>query len=224
MVDERLAHLLLVAAAMAVTWDSLICVYLALSPLILTHANTATCTRAAFGVQLYARCGQLDTALTRFLRLGDIAPWCRFGCSVYETPLHVFVHCPTFSSLRTAAAASVHAEVSKLLATAETRSSLAEPLLHTTTALFADDDDVWPLSASRYYLGTMPPTSFDEVLSVPDRRVLTSVVNAWHSASIRLAGRIWGDYKRRTRSSVPRFASVPLHLPPHLLYLLDLSS
>ena len=41
MVDERLARLLLVAAAMAVTWDSLICVYLALSPLILTRANTA---------------------------------------------------------------------------------------------------------------------------------------------------------------------------------------
>lgn len=170
-------------------------------------------------VQLYARCGQLDTALTRFTRFGDIAPWCRFGCSVFETTHHVFAHCPTFASLRALALSSLRTEVAGLLATAESPATLTSSLLRTTSALFEDDADTWPQYATRYYLGTMPPTSFEEALSLADRRVVSSVCNAWHAASIRLAGRIWGDYKRRIRPrELPSLREPPV-LPPHLSHL-----
>lgn len=80
-------------------------------------------------VQLYARCGQLDTAVTRFIRFGDLAPWRRSGCPVFETAHHVFAHCPIFTSFRASALTALRTEVTELLATAESPPTLKVPTL-----------------------------------------------------------------------------------------------
>ncbi|KAI0369744.1 hypothetical protein BV20DRAFT_945438, partial [Pilatotrama ljubarskyi] len=131
-------------------------------------------------------------------------PWCHAGCPVIETMHHLFVHCPSFDGLRQSALRDL-------------------VVLRITSALFSDSVEVWPQYTSRYYLGTMPPIHLGHGPRPPAiRRLLTRVFHGWHSASIRLAGRIWGVYKRRTS---PRTSAVPsteaLSLPPHLQYLLQ---
>ncbi|KAI0364748.1 hypothetical protein BV20DRAFT_955570, partial [Pilatotrama ljubarskyi] len=127
-------------------------------------------------------------------------PWCHAGCPAVETMHHVFVRCPSFDDL-----------------------PIKDVVLRITSTLFSDSLDVWPQYTSRYYLGTMPPLHLNtQLLHPPARRLLTRVVHGWHTASIRLAGRIWGVYKRRTS---PRVRAAPsteaLFLPPHLQYLLQ---
>ena len=98
---------------------------------------------------------------------------------------------------------------------------MGSTLLCVTERLFSDDGDIWPRDASRYYLGTMPAVTLPDPVTSGQRRMLTRAIKAWHLASIRLAGRIWGQYKRKT-GSVRRTAgsTVPIMLPAHLAYLL----
>ncbi|KAG2095675.1 uncharacterized protein F5147DRAFT_553095, partial [Suillus discolor] len=126
-------------------------------------------------VQLYARSRQLDSASVRFARMGDISPWCQFGCECLETPHHLFVKCPHTTSM--------------LLFEAKTTVQTTDVYLHSTRRLFVDDASVWPLRETRYYLGTVPAIQTpDQISSV----LATKIAHVWHGASIRLAGQIWG--------------------------------
>ncbi|KAI0373551.1 hypothetical protein BV20DRAFT_962736 [Pilatotrama ljubarskyi] len=135
---------------------------------------------------------------------------------------HIFVECPSFDGLRQSALQDLIRDTSEQLAAAETTPPLTDVVLRITSALFSDSIDVWPQYTSRYYFGTMPPLRSTTGSHTPAiRRLLARVVHGWHTASIRLAGRIWGVYKRRIspRPSAVSPAEV-LSLPPHLQYLL----
>ncbi|KAF8289328.1 hypothetical protein DL93DRAFT_2069219, partial [Clavulina sp. PMI_390] len=64
----------------------------------------------------------------------------------------------------------------------------------------------WSLGSTRYYLGRVPNVFRTARLSEQPRqgsdawRALIRVDSAWHMASIRLAGRIWGDLCRNLRN------------------------
>ncbi|RDX46496.1 hypothetical protein OH76DRAFT_1558338 [Lentinus brumalis] len=185
------------------------------------HPYTRASSAYSAAVQLYSRSSQLDTAFTRYSRYGDCSPWCHAGCAAVETAHHVFVVCPAFDRFRQSALRDVIRDTSEQLTTAKTTPTLTEVVLRVTSALFSDSSEVWPQHTSRYYLGTMPP--LQNIIRFPDtldgRRLLTRVVQAWHLASIRLASRIWGEYKRRTSSRQP-YTSPTFDVPQHLTYLL----
>ncbi|KAJ7728475.1 hypothetical protein B0H16DRAFT_1894093 [Mycena metata] len=71
-------------------------------------------------------------------------------------------------------------------------------LLAAAKSLFIDDEHVWPLQKSVYYLGHIPKVD-PLVPKLPTLAVLTrsrlvqTLAADWHTAAIRLAGRIWGD-------------------------------
>ncbi|KAI0372494.1 hypothetical protein BV20DRAFT_939840, partial [Pilatotrama ljubarskyi] len=124
------------------------------------------------------------------------APWCHAGCTAIETAHHIFVACPSFADLH--------------------QSALRD--------LIRDTAEIWPQHSSRYYLGTMPPLHPDPELadSCDARHLITRVVHGWHLASIRLAGRIWGTYKRRiSPRSPPPSPTASLVLPAYLAHLLQ---
>ncbi|GJE93821.1 hypothetical protein PsYK624_099850 [Phanerochaete sordida] len=182
------------------------------------HPYTRASSAYSAVVQLYARSAQLDDAFTRYHRFGDVAPTCRFGCSSDETPHHIFVACPHYAHLRRAAMSAILEDTSRQLDAAETISDIRDVVLQYTRSLFSDDAAVWPQYSSRYYLGTMPhlpcPTT-----TVAQQRLAARIMNGWHLGCIRLAGRIWGDYKRLTASRALHPIS-PLSLPAHLSHLL----
>ena len=65
-----------------------------------TYPYTKSPSSYSAVIQLYARSGQLDTALLLSSRLNEgFQPWCRFGCQKIEDPHHIFVLCPNFTSL-----------------------------------------------------------------------------------------------------------------------------
>ncbi|KAF9027239.1 hypothetical protein BDZ89DRAFT_987420, partial [Hymenopellis radicata] len=102
-----------------------------------------------------------------------VSPLCPFGCGALDTVHHVFVTCPTFHHLRRDAYSS---------------------LIH---ALFRDSRQ-WPQNRSRFYLGVLPKLPEINTITPPRARdrVIRRIASIWHSEAIRLAGRIWGDYKR----------------------------
>ncbi|KAJ7364278.1 hypothetical protein DFH08DRAFT_949882 [Mycena albidolilacea] len=75
-------------------------------------------------------------------------------------------------------------------------------LLATVKSLFTNNASVWPLQYSAYFLGHIP--KFDhKILSVKDpdnnmadKHLAHHLAADWHLASIRLAGRIWGDWQQ----------------------------
>ena len=65
-----------------------------------TYPYTKSPSSYSAVIQLYARSGQLDTALLLSSRLNEgFQPWCRFGCQQIEDPHHIFILCPNFTSL-----------------------------------------------------------------------------------------------------------------------------
>ncbi|KAM5531761.1 hypothetical protein V8D89_014573 [Ganoderma adspersum] len=170
---------------------------------------------------------QLDTATTRCSRFRDVPPHCHFGCSALESAHHVFIQCPHFSSLRDDALATLVRDTSALLhPTADIPSSFADAVLSITRVLFTDNGSIWPQYYSHYYLGAIPtvpyivtPPGDNPVSSLVQRRLRSRIATLWHTASIHLAARIWGKYKRAFSSSTRR-QPPHLPLPPHLSHLL----
>jgi hypothetical protein len=69
--------------------------------------------------------------------------------------------------------------------------------------LFTDKCSLWPLHYSAYYLGHVP--NFDHLLPTRDNlsklaftRLAYHFSADWHTTSIRLAGRIWGNWQKET--------------------------
>jgi hypothetical protein len=102
-----------------------------------------------------------------------------------------------------------------LLLEAKTTIQTTDVYLHSARRLFVDDASVWPSHETRYYLGTVPAIQPpDPVTTV----LATKIAHVWHTASIRLAGQIWGIYKRATKPTVGKVERV-FDLPRHLKHL-----
>ncbi|KAF5310189.1 hypothetical protein D9619_010594 [Psilocybe cf. subviscida] len=197
-----------------------------------THPYQHSVSAFSTVIQLYARSGQLDTALSNSLRLGtDYQPWCRFGCVAIEDPHHLFVSCPAFASFRQQSLNQLLPDVS---ATLQNNSCLSdadkEKTLTFIQSLFVDSD-AWPSAYSLYYLGLIP--AFPSTLM--SRRLHIRIAHSIHLASIQLAARIWGRVRCKSRelfhlslSDVPSpvcTSSIPskhvITLPTHLKSILQ---
>jgi hypothetical protein len=88
-------------------------------------------------------------------------------------------------------------------------------ILSAAKSLFADDPMIWPLHLTMYYLGQIPNLdtfipfahSLNKITLI---RLKTHISSDWHISSIRLAGRIFGDYQRRMAvlMNIPRKKSL----------------
>ena len=144
-------------------------------------------------IQLYLRSGQLDTSLSRAVRLrDDQQSWCRFGCPCWEDPHHIFIHCPHFTSLRTSRAADLLSNITTILQTPSISSATRSFVLHRVQNLFRDSD-IWPARRSLYYLGALPPL-FPPTTHHP--QIHSRVAHECHMVSIRLAAQIWASARR----------------------------
>ncbi|KAK0502361.1 hypothetical protein EDD18DRAFT_688802 [Armillaria luteobubalina] len=174
-------------------------------------------------VQLYARSEQLDTTYTRFRRFGNVSPLCISGCDSLETIHHVFVSCPAYRSFCQQATKTLITETSHILDSAEVPLLFCSSFLQVIRRLFEDGPD-WPQSLSRFYLGLTPSlpcrTGLPEVKAT---RLLAHIAHIWHTSSIRLAGRIWAEYKRRVRLAPPKKNknAVAIELPSFLSPILS---
>lgn len=185
------------------------------------HPYTRASAAFSVTVQAYLRSSQLHTADKLSSRLGSVTPWCRNGCSSYETYHHIFVECRAFNDLRESASLQLVDDTSKLLG-AETTPQMGV-ILHVAKTLFRDGGEYWPGNCSKYYYGVFPTldslvTFRDDVSNVTKGRLLARLAITWHNACIRLVGRIWGSHQRKVspfRKSV-RQTTVSYELPEFL--------
>ncbi|KJA14059.1 hypothetical protein HYPSUDRAFT_173712 [Hypholoma sublateritium FD-334 SS-4] len=173
-------------------------------------------------IQLYLRSGQLDTALSRSARLkDDQQPWCRLGCLAFEDPHHIFVECPQFNSLRLSRASELSSNITRILE-ASTTAPADRKFVHDRVQDLFLDSNMWPAGRSLFYLGVLPPL-FPPMFE--DLPLHTRIAHECHTASIRLAGQIWGAVRRRHfdhLSQNPRMTSTrtTLTLPSLLSHIL----
>ncbi|KAJ7214411.1 hypothetical protein GGX14DRAFT_696616 [Mycena pura] len=108
-------------------------------------------------IQLYARSGQLPTAEVLESRSKLMSCMCRLGCDAVESVHHVFVDCIHFEEWRRAAGEEVSLRTErKLVAAGILREEDQRAIMNAAKSLFVDDDVVWPLKISQYYLGRIP--------------------------------------------------------------------
>ena len=152
-------------------------------------------------VQLYARSGQLATADTLRQRKKIDDDICRLGCDETESARHLFIKCRHYQQWRDEASKQV---VEKTRLKAETigcEEATRDNLVSAAKSLFVDDPEIWPLHYSLYYLGQIP--SLKQLITDPNinliqrRRLESHIATDWHFSSIRLAGRIFGDFQKR---------------------------
>ena len=170
-------------------------------------------------IQLYLRSGQLDTSFSCASRLhNDYQPWCRFGCSTFEDPHHIFLSCPRFSSLRDERSTELVANVDRVLQSSSIPSTDRTLILQRVGNLF-QDSDIWPAGRSLYYLGVLPHFF---PYSIPNLQIHTRIAHECHTLSIRLAGQIWATARCASFSKL--HSSTRSHscltLPPHLARIL----
>jgi hypothetical protein len=125
------------------------------------------------------------------------------GCHATESPRHLFIECQHYDRWRKEAKIEV-VEKTKLKAdTIGIDEQTKRSLITTAKSLFNDDPTIWPLQSSFYYLGQIPALSklVQNALNLTEtqkrRIVVANVAADWHFTSIRLAGRIFGDFQRR---------------------------
>ena len=81
--------------------------------------------------------------------------------------------------------------------TGETWNSLIEA----AKSLFTDSK-IWPLHFSLYYLGQLPDLDKffpqnSNISFIQKQHVISNLATDWHTSSVRLAGRIFGDFQKR---------------------------
>jgi hypothetical protein len=161
-----------------------------------THAYSAY----SAVVQLYARSGQLPTADTLHSRGKLETPNCRMGCNTIEDMHHIFVECPRYTDWRFKATNDILTRSKAKLAEKELEEANAVDLLVAAKSLFVDSP-IWPLQYSAFYLGHIPkldalvPRNHD-LSNITHTRLIHHFASDWHTACIRLAGRIWGDWQK----------------------------
>jgi hypothetical protein len=152
-------------------------------------------------VQLYARSGQLATAdiLKRRNQLDDDK--CRLGCDATESPRHLFVVCGKYQDWRDESLKEVMEKTELKLTTFEVEGETKENIMAAAKSMFIDSV-IWPLHFSFYYLGQLPSINalFSEnsnINPIQRQRLISHLASDWHTSSIRLAGRIFGDFQKR---------------------------
>jgi len=165
------------------------------------HPYTRSYSAYSALVQLYARSGQLPTADVLFKRGKLKEPQCRLGCGAIEDQHHVFVKCGKYREWREKAAEELAKVTGRKLSEKDIGGPIILAFVQAAKSLFIDDPSVWPLQYSFFYLGHVPP--LEHLLpnsstgsTLTRSRLLYTIAADWHLASIRLAGRIWGDLQR----------------------------
>jgi hypothetical protein len=152
-------------------------------------------------VQLYARSGQLATADTLRKRKNMEDDKCRLGCNATETPRHLFINCPIYQKWRDETSKEVIEKTELKMETIGITGETRNGLIAAAKSLFTDSK-IWPLHFSLYYLGQLPvldklfPQNSD-INFIQKRRVISNLAADWHTSSVRLAGRIFGDFQKR---------------------------
>jgi len=161
-----------------------------------TYPYTKSPSSYSAVIQLYARSGQLDTAVHLSSRLKDGSqPWCRFGCQQFEDPHHIFVLCPKFTALRDTYTHRLKSVVLTILDTYHPPEQDISFIMKQVSNLFSDSD-VWPSRRAGYYLGMLPRlVPHPHIASIMHSRLAHQA----HTISIQLAGRIWGSVRRAAR-------------------------
>ncbi len=156
-------------------------------------------------VQLYARSGQLATADLLFRRGKVQDNGCRLGCNDVENMRHIFVKCAIYQQWRDEARQHTVESTTLKLTTMQVEGAVMDVLISAAESLFSDHPTIWPLHLTMFYLGQIPDL---DTLIPPDHglnkitmmKLKTHLSSDWHMLSIRLAGRIFGDYQRRMAS------------------------
>ncbi|KAF5376641.1 hypothetical protein D9615_007876 [Tricholomella constricta] len=154
-------------------------------------------------VQLYLRAHQLDTASRLSARMrSSLQPYCRFGCTSLEDARHIFVRCPRFATLREEANKTIVSATTTLLDVYRVPTHYQSCTLEHACTI-SHDSQSWPTGCTMYYYGVLP--DIDDITSDLTRtslpaaklqRLRLRIAATWHTAFIRLAGRIWGIVKR----------------------------
>ncbi|KAF8168377.1 hypothetical protein B0H34DRAFT_670556 [Crassisporium funariophilum] len=105
-------------------------------------------------IQLYMRSGQL--AMADILKKRNLIndDQCRLRCAATESPRHIFLKCPQYKTWRTKTKDEVVRKTELKVETMEIRGPTKENLIRAAKSLFVDDELVWPLHVSLYYLGS----------------------------------------------------------------------
>lgn len=167
-------------------------------------------------VQLYARSGQLATADILFRRGKIQDNGCRLGCNDVESMRHVFVKCAVYQQWRDEACEHTVENTTLKLSSMQLEGPVKDILISAAKSLFSDHPTIWPLHLTMFYIGQIPDL---ETLIPPDHglnkitmmKLKTHLSSDWHMSSIRLAGRIFGDYQRRMAS----LNNIPLKTPSY---------
>ncbi len=128
---------------------------------------------------------------------------CRFGCTAIEDVHHIFAACPVFERFRKEATNDVEAATAKILQKENGVSNeMEKEIRETAKSLFSDCVQYWPLARTQYYLGFVPNLKVHfqgrvNMSYLKKERLRSSIHTTWHTAAIRLTGRIWGDVLRR---------------------------
>ena len=151
-------------------------------------------------VQLYARSGQLATADVLKKRNQLLDDKCRLGCNATESPRHLFISCQIYQDWRVESLHEMIAKTELKLETFQVVGKTKENIIETAKSLFTDSIR-WPLHFSLYYIGQIPNlgTLFHEnsnINPIQKRRLIAHLSTDWHTLSIRLAGRIFGDFQK----------------------------
>lgn len=135
---------------------------------------------------------------------------CALGCIAIGDAHHLFVDCEIYKKWRMSASEELQREtekkldllISKDVKDNENTKRVIEGIMKIAKSLFRDDPMIWPHLNTLYYLGNLPCLS--NVVSkevIPSeilwRRIMTNITMDWHMRSIKLVGRIFGDYQKR---------------------------
>jgi len=107
-------------------------------------------------VQLYARSGQLATADVLYRRGKKDSDLCCLGCDATGDMHHIFVYCKQYERWREEARRELLERMELKLSNIQTEGAVGTSLLKTAKFLFTDNEIVWPLHCSLYYLGQIP--------------------------------------------------------------------
>jgi hypothetical protein len=161
-----------------------------------TYPYTKASSTYSARVQLYARSGQLPTALSMKMKK-TVNSGCRYGCWESEDMYHIFIKCERFKVFRGEASEMLVSRVKREI----NKNNLEEPyvigLLEAAKYFFCDSETIWPLQYSAFYLGHVPildPLVSGEAFTstVTRERFMRNIHGDFHLAGIRLASRIWG--------------------------------
>ena len=126
---------------------------------------------------------------------------CRRGCKAVEDAYHVFIVCKAYLTLRRNAVEEVIKRTKSRIEEKGLEESKFSALLKAAKSLFSDNQDIWPLHYSFYYLGHVPPLNalvpeshFESRISC--ERFLHNVHTDWHLIAVRLASRIYGQLQK----------------------------